>query len=165
MTIEILGDYIADLAEAGGRRDADVFAQVMEAFQYSETHACIESLQLARPLQRLLATGGDGPSLIIDGISGECGGRKPGRPDHGEKVKRPACDHSGEPLLLLETRTIVKVPTSQQRSPPAYGVTRCVGAKTSLHLIGHKTSLSVVDQNLIASGRKFRSILLQGNPG
>jgi hypothetical protein len=32
-TIEIRRDDIADLTEAGGRRDADVFTQVMESFE------------------------------------------------------------------------------------------------------------------------------------
>jgi hypothetical protein len=68
MTIEILGDDITDLAEAGGRRDADVFAQVVKSFEDPQTHPCIESLRLAGPLQCLIAAGGDGLSLIIDRV-------------------------------------------------------------------------------------------------
>jgi hypothetical protein len=49
MTIEVLGYDIADLAEAGGGRNADVFAEIMEAFEYPQTHSCIEGLQLTRP--------------------------------------------------------------------------------------------------------------------
>jgi hypothetical protein len=61
-----LGDDLADLAEADGGRDADVFAEVVEAFEYTQAHACIESLQLARSLQCLVTAGSHGLSLIID---------------------------------------------------------------------------------------------------
>jgi hypothetical protein len=50
MAVEVLGDNIAYLAEAGGGRNADVFTQVVKAFEYPQTHACIKSLQLAGPL-------------------------------------------------------------------------------------------------------------------
>jgi hypothetical protein len=93
MTVEVLGNDITDLAKARGRRNADVLAEVMKSFQYSETHACIEGLQLARPLQRFLATRGDGLSLIIDRVLCKSGGRKPSHPDHDEKVNGPAFDH------------------------------------------------------------------------
>jgi hypothetical protein len=66
---------LGDLAEAGGGRNADLFAQVVEAFEYPKADACFKSLQLARPLECLMAAGGDGPSLIIDLILCERGCR------------------------------------------------------------------------------------------
>jgi hypothetical protein len=50
VAIEVLRNNIADLAEAGGGPNADVFALAVKAFEYPQTHACIKSLQLARPL-------------------------------------------------------------------------------------------------------------------
>jgi hypothetical protein len=47
MAIQVSGNDIADLTKASGGRNAYVFAEVVEAFQYPQTHACIESLQLA----------------------------------------------------------------------------------------------------------------------
>ena len=38
----------------------------MEAFEYTQAHACIESLQLVRSLQCLVTAGSHGLSLIID---------------------------------------------------------------------------------------------------
>ena len=47
MAIEVLGNDIADLAEAGGGRNADVLPERVEAFEYPQTHSCTESLQTA----------------------------------------------------------------------------------------------------------------------
>jgi hypothetical protein len=79
VAVEVLGNHIADLAEAGGGRNADIFAQVVKAFEYPETHACIKRLRLAASLQCLMAAGGRGPSLIINRILCERGGRRRGR--------------------------------------------------------------------------------------
>ena len=42
MAIEVLGDNTADLAKARGERNADVFTEVVKAFEYPETHPCIK---------------------------------------------------------------------------------------------------------------------------
>jgi hypothetical protein len=80
MTIKVLGNNIADLAETGGGRNADVLAQVMKALEYPQTHACIKRLRLARPLQCFVAAGGHGSGFIINLVLCEqCGRRKRGR--------------------------------------------------------------------------------------
>ena len=50
MAIEVLGDNLANLAEAGGGGNADVFTEVVKAFEYPETHPCIKVFRLAHLL-------------------------------------------------------------------------------------------------------------------
>jgi ABC-type antimicrobial peptide transport system permease subunit len=50
MAIEVLGHNTADLAKARGWRNADVFTEVVKAFEYPETHPCIKVFRLAHLL-------------------------------------------------------------------------------------------------------------------
>ena len=50
MAIEVLGDNTADLAKARGGRNADVFTEVVKAFEYPETHPRIKVFRLAHLL-------------------------------------------------------------------------------------------------------------------
>jgi hypothetical protein len=105
MAIEVLGNNITDLAEAGSWRNADVFAQVVEALEYSKTNARIKRLQFSCSLQCLMAAGGHGPRVIIDLILCECGRRKRSR-DQEEKAavsSKMSNAFQRAPLLLRET--------------------------------------------------------------
>jgi hypothetical protein len=100
MAVEVLGDNIANLAEAGSGRNTDVFTQVVKTFEYPQTHAGIKRLQLAHPLQGLMAASGHGLGLIINPALCAGGPRRPGR-DHEKKAAAndPASAHAG-PILI-----------------------------------------------------------------
>lgn len=95
MAIEVLGDNLANLAEAGGGGNADVFTEVVKALEYPETHAGIKRLQLARLRQRFAAAGGRGPGLVVNLILCECDrGVRSQNQDEEAAANGPASGHT-----------------------------------------------------------------------